>query len=123
MRAYSPYENVAAVPYPAMLATAGLDDPESGTTSRPSGSRGCGDVTDGAADACSAPSSAPATADRRAATTPGTTRPRSSPSSSAAVGDRLDRSETGRGAEGRHPGGRILAGGCSFSCPRSLWCC
>ncbi|HEY4378467.1 MAG TPA: prolyl oligopeptidase family serine peptidase, partial [Acidimicrobiales bacterium] len=30
LKGYSPYENVAAVPYPAILATAGLNDPRVG---------------------------------------------------------------------------------------------
>jgi len=39
---YSPYDNVAARPYPAVLATGGLSDPRVTYWDRPSGWPSCG---------------------------------------------------------------------------------
>ena len=73
MRSYSPYENVAAQDYPALLVTAGLNDPQSVL--------GAGEVGGEAAGhryrrpaCCSRPRWAPGTAARPAGTTPGGTR-------------------------------------------------
>ncbi len=81
MRGYAPYDNVAAVDYPPILAETSTTPGCS--TSRPrSGSPGCAPPRWAAATSCSRPRCRPATAASRAATSPGPTGPSRWPGSS-----------------------------------------
>ena len=83
MRAYTPYENVSNLPYPAIFATAGLSDPRVGFWEPAKWvQRLRASVHQRAPRSCSGPIWAPDTAVRRAATTHGGTRPASWRSSS-----------------------------------------
>ncbi len=83
IKSYAPYDNVAALDYPALLVTAGLNDPRVQYWEPAKWVAKLRETATGDAPLCtSRPSWVPATTDRAAATSRGRTRRSSSRSSS-----------------------------------------